>query len=163
MIATMITVLLASAQSMINYPECDFDEVPEACRLERLADDMDDMADKVDDEKDIPNDPLAWIFLATGPHGQRYETQLKNIGSIGNSGFIWYRAISYKNSRVGALESKIRVRIDCLNDTIEATNSIEYNVDGSVNQTFDYPVNLRERSPIAPDTFGEVLHGAVCR
>ena len=103
-----------------------------------------------------------WKLVTTSStNSDWYIDQSSNTGT-GQYRYAWFKEDAKNNKTKKISESKQWEAFDCINKSSSTATVIEYNHDGSVSYSRDFPDWASSFQAIVPDTIGETWYNSVC-
>ena len=104
-----------------------------------------------------------WQQITVSSSGTRWLVRENDRRNEDNLNPVVWVSLDYSGDRTVAQRSaKRRFAIDCAAATYQMLANIEYDANGSVVSSRNYPANRFAHEPIAPETVTEALAQAVC-
>lgn len=105
----------------------------------------------------------SWIVFFKADTGSVFSFDRDSTKPEGTASVIvWVQGDHSKNKNERARSSKIRLSVDCVNETTTMLYVVEYAPNGGVMRSFSVSSYDRQPDPIIPGSMGASLLGTLC-
>jgi hypothetical protein len=104
-----------------------------------------------------------WIYVTSDSNKLIYYYDKESLRPVGDKIAVWAMQDAAKDRTVKYRSRKDRLLYDCANETFAVTDSINYDANGSVIESFRWKDHELDFNSIVPGSIGKMQFDAICR